>query len=82
MATKNISITEEAYKRLAALRKKNESFSELIMEFACKRAKLSNFHGVLSGESADALENGIRESREDNRTIHKNRIKKLKMELL
>lgn len=80
MATKNISITEEAYKRLASLRKKNESFSELIMEFACKRAKLSDFHGVLSSKSADALEESIEGSRENNRRLHNNRVKRLKKE--
>jgi len=80
MATKNISITEEAYRRLAALRKKNESFSEIIIEVTGKRAKLSDFHGVLSEEAADALEKSIRESRERHRSLHEKRIEKLKKE--
>ena len=80
MATKNISITEEAYRRLAALRKRNESFSELIMEFAGRRAKLKDFHGVLSGETADALEEDIKKSRGNYRKLHKIRIAKLRRE--
>ncbi len=80
MATKNISITEEAYRRLASLRKKNESFSEIIIEVTGKRAKLSDFHGILSKEAADTLEKSIRESREKNRMLHEKRIERLKKE--
>ena len=80
MATKNISITEEAYRRLAALRKKNESFSEIIMGVTGKRAKLSDFHGVLSKEAADTLEKSIKGSREMHRMLHKKRIERLKKE--
>ena len=78
MATKNISITEEAYRRLANLRKRNESFSEIIMGVTGKRAKLSDFHGILSGKAADALEKSIKESREIHRALHKKRIERLK----
>ena len=80
MATKNISITEEAYRRLASLKKRNESFSEIIMEITGKRAKLRDFHGILSGASADVLENSIRESRKLHRTLHEKRIHRLKEE--
>ena len=81
MATKNISITEEAYRRLAALRKKNESFSEIIIEVTGKRAKLSDFHGVISQETANILEKSINESREKHRALHEKRIERMKKEL-
>ncbi len=80
MATKNISITEEAYRRLATLRKKKESFSEIIMEITGKRAKLSDFHGILSRGGADALEKSIRESRKMHRILHEKRIRRLRKE--
>jgi len=80
MATKNISITEEAYKRLASLRKNNESFSELIIEVTTKKAKLSDFHGIISDKAADTLEKSIKESRKIHRKLHQKRIERLKEE--
>jgi len=62
MATKHISITEEAYARLARLREKNESFSEIINRVTGKQS-LMEFAGVLSKESADELERHIKEFR-------------------
>ena len=58
MATKNISITEEAYVRLASLRQGKESFSEIINRVTNKR-RLLNFAGVLSRESADRIEEHV-----------------------
>ena len=50
------------------------------MEITGKRAKLNDFHGVLSGESADALEKSIKELRKMHRTLHEKRINRLKKE--
>lgn len=72
MATKNISITEDAYDRLARLRKKNESFSEIIIEIT-GRVKLSDFHGILSKDFADEIKSNIEKSREINRKLHEKR---------
>jgi predicted CopG family antitoxin len=38
--TKNISISEEAYERLAALKKPNESFTEVVNRLTRKRSIL------------------------------------------
>ena len=62
MGTKNISITEEAYSRLASFRKGAESFSEIINRLTRKRALL-RFGGVLSNEAGHRLEARIREKR-------------------
>ncbi len=75
MATKNISITEEAYNRLARLRKSNESFSEIINNITQKR-KLNDFFGILSNKSADELEENIKILREKHR---KSRVKRLEI---
>ena len=72
MATKNISITEEAYKKLALLRKGNESFSEIITRITWKK-DLGEFFGILSNESANEIENAIIKRRAENK---KNRIKR------
>lgn len=62
MATRNISITDEAYKRLAVLRKANESFSELIISVT-KKGKLSDCAGLLTKEEGDSLEKNILENK-------------------
>ncbi len=64
MATKNISITEEAYRRLASLRIKNESFSEIINKLTFK-VRIRNFFGILSEEAANKLERGIERVRKE-----------------
>lgn len=62
MATITISITQEAYARLAALRKGNESFSQIINRVTGKR-DLTKFIGVLSKRGADNLERDIKRFR-------------------
>lgn len=54
MATKNISISEEAYKRLASLKLPHESFSMVISRLTGKRS-LSDIFGLLSGKEANRL---------------------------
>ena len=58
MGTKNISISEEAYERLSALKKSNESFTEVINRLTEKRSILE-LAGVLTE----------REGRELNETL-------------
>ena len=66
MATKTISITEEAYERLKNLKKNDKaSFSDVILEHYPKKKKLSD---VLKGiganpELADSIEKVSREMR-------------------
>ena len=62
MATKNISITEEAYMRLASLRRGKESFSEIINRVTQKK-QLMDFAGILSKKTADRVEQHIQERR-------------------
>lgn len=62
MATKTISITEEAYVRLKAKKKGNESFSDVINKITNK-VNLRDFFGILNKEEADRLEKSVREAR-------------------
>ena len=80
MATKNISITEEAYNRLARLRKANESFSEIILEVTGKQ-DISKFFGILSPESADSLEAAIKKRRVEHLKSRTERIKRIAKEM-
>ncbi|MBS3099003.1 hypothetical protein J4462_02220 [Candidatus Pacearchaeota archaeon] len=78
MATKTISITEEAYKILASLRnRERESFSEIIMDNLGSKNKLKELHGMLSKEAGESLEKNIIESREIHRRMQKKRTQKI-----
>lgn len=80
MATKNISITEEAYKRLAMFRKKNESFSEIIIEITGK-PKLDDFFGILSKTAGDELEKNTGAIREKHMKDRATRISRISKEM-
>ena len=81
MATKTISITEEAYRRLASLRERErESFSEVINRKFKKKVRLSDFHGIISKEATEALEKSIIEGRKLHRELHEKRLKSMEKE--
>ncbi len=62
MATKTISITEEAYDRLNFKKAKNESFSEVINRLTNK-VNILDFAGILSKEEWKKLEENVKKSR-------------------
>lgn len=62
MATKTLTITEEAYKRLAARKKERESFSDVINRLVGKGSILE-FAGTLSNKEAEELEKIITKGR-------------------
>ena len=80
MATKNISITEEAYMRLASLRKGKESFSEIINKVT-RKTSLLRFAGILSKESGDRLEKNIQQLRQNYNRDAKRRLQKLRKQM-
>jgi len=62
MATKTISLDEEAYERLKARKKEGESFSETVKRLAGERS-WNEVAGILSEEEASDLESAIKEGR-------------------
>lgn len=62
MATKTISITEEAYERLQARKKGGESFTEVINRITGK-SSLLDYAGLLSAKEAKTLEEKIMANR-------------------
>lgn len=77
MATKTISITEEAYERLKMKKEQNESFTDVINRITGKRSLLE-LAGILSNEEADKMEQVIKKSREASRKRMNKIIEKLK----
>lgn len=76
MATKTLTITEDAYERLASLKTEDESFSEVINRVTGKVSLLS-IAGILTEDEADALEKRIKEIRKRSRS----RMKRIREEL-
>jgi predicted CopG family antitoxin len=64
MGSKNISISEEAYQRLSALKKPNESFTQVINRLTQKRSILE-LAGTLSEEDAAEIIENINNLRKD-----------------
>ncbi|MBI2575302.1 antitoxin VapB family protein [Candidatus Woesearchaeota archaeon] len=64
MATRRIklNLNEGAYELLKSWKGENESFSDVVRKLA-KRAKLSDFVGILSGESGEVFEKSIKDLR-------------------
>jgi len=62
MATKTISLAEDAYDRLAAEKREGESFSDVVRRLTAG-VSLAAFHGVLSPETATDLEDAIEATR-------------------
>lgn len=62
MATKTISITEEAYERLKVEKKENESFTDVINRVTGRRSLLE-LAGILNDNEADELRKHIKDMR-------------------
>jgi len=76
MVVKTITVTEDAYESLKALKEKNESFSEAIRRIA-KRKSIWDFVGALSAESGARLEHAIRERRQVHVKSRERRMRRL-----
>ncbi|MBS3086208.1 antitoxin VapB family protein [Candidatus Pacearchaeota archaeon] len=77
MATKTISITENAYKRLANLKNENESFS-MVIERVTKKSDFENLkklYGILKGKAGKEFEKSILDARKSRERLRDKRIK-------
>ncbi|MFW6385284.1 MAG: antitoxin VapB family protein [Halodesulfurarchaeum sp.] len=64
--SKSIRLSEEAYERLAAHKREDETFSEVVLRLAGERSLLE-LAGILSDDEADALRATIEERRDRRR---------------
>jgi predicted CopG family antitoxin len=67
MGTRNVSISDEAYARLAALKGPKESFTDVINRLAGKRSIL-DLAGLLTPKEAAELRSKVREIRTKSKT--------------
>ena len=71
MATKTLTITEDAYERLANLKEESESFSEVVKRLTAGHSLL-DLVGVLNKEESNELKNTIALTRKKwRKTINK-----------
>ena len=77
MATKTLTITEDAYDLLVENKMESESFSEEIRRLLSKRKrrKLSDFFGILSKEEGSAMIHDLEKIRKANTELMKKRLK-------
>lgn len=61
--SKSIRLSEEAYERLAAHKREDETFSDVVLRLAGERSLL-DIAGILSDAEADALREAVAERRE------------------
>ncbi len=76
MATKTINLTTEAYERLKAAKKENESFSKVVVRSFPKR-DLKELANIFTKEEVDRIRDAIRKRREISRKLSEEKRKKL-----
>jgi predicted CopG family antitoxin len=65
--SKSIRLSEEAYERLAAHKREDETFSDVVLRLAGERSLLE-IAGILSDEEADELRDAVEERRDRRKT--------------
>jgi len=64
MSSVNISIKDEAYRFLNSLKSKDQSFSDVILQFKMQQGSVMRFFGVLKDEDWQEREKRMRTFRE------------------
>lgn len=80
MGTKTISLADDAYERLAAMKQEGESFSDVVRRLT-SGVSLQDYYGVLSENTADEIEAIVESRREERTESHRERVERLADEL-
>ena len=73
MGTKTISLADDAYDRLHAAKREGESFSDVVRRLT-SGANLADYLGALSPETANKIEETIRDRRAAHRARREERL--------
>lgn len=76
MGTKTISLADDAYERLRAEKRENESFSDVVRRLT-EGVSLEEYYGALSEETADELEEIVARRREERTDEHRERVERI-----
>ncbi len=60
MSVKTITVTEEAYFALSALKSMHESFSNLFLRLAKEKSITEKYFGVLAGENVEVARRSLK----------------------
>ena len=79
MTIKSLTITEDAYDALKAMKHGDESFSKAILRMSkARKEHLTRFFGILSKEEAEVLSKNIKRRRQEVEKEDKERRRKFK----
>lgn len=70
MATKTISLTEDAYLGLLSMKRPNESFSDVVRRLT-GRGSLLDLCGILPREATEALAHNVDQNRKDRMAVRR-----------
>jgi predicted CopG family antitoxin len=70
MGTKTISLADDAYQALLAMKKPDESFSDTVRRLA-RRRSLTELAGIMRPEDAKAVARAIEKNREDRMKVRR-----------
>ncbi len=70
---RTITISDEAFRRLKAVKRAGETYSEVVLRIT-GRPRLTDFTGILSARSAEALRKAIDEDRDERRRVDLRRV--------
>ncbi len=59
MASKTIMVQEDTYNKLLQLKRKNESFNDLILRIISQKQDLMQYAGLLNSSEGDQLEQAL-----------------------
>lgn len=81
MGTKTISLAEDAYERLKAHKREDESFSDVVRRLTDDDFALADYYGALEADTADELERIIEARRTARSETHRARVEDIADEL-
>ena len=77
MGTKTISLAEDAYERLRAHKREDESFSDVVRRLTGDDFSLEDYHGALDADTGDKLERIVEARREARSETHRARVERI-----